>query len=68
MALPSLVDIAIEDGNHFTVCGDIHGQVDCFYLRIYLLLVFFQTVYTVHLILVFRKLLVIKICYVVIIS
>lgn len=26
-ALPSLVDINIPDGNHFTVCGDVHGQV-----------------------------------------
>lgn len=25
-ALPSLVDINIPDGNHFTVCGDVHGQ------------------------------------------
>ncbi|KAJ0113790.1 hypothetical protein Patl1_02634 [Pistacia atlantica] len=25
-ALPSLVDINIPDDNHFTVCGDIHGQ------------------------------------------
>ncbi|KAJ4730331.1 Serine/threonine protein phosphatase [Melia azedarach] len=25
-ALPSLVDIDIPDGNHFTVCGDVHGQ------------------------------------------
>ena len=26
-ALPSLVDINIPDGKHFTVCGDVHGQV-----------------------------------------
>lgn len=26
-ALPSLVDIHVPDGNHFTVCGDVHGQV-----------------------------------------
>ncbi|KAB1209746.1 Serine/threonine-protein phosphatase 5 [Morella rubra] len=25
-ALPSLVDIIVPDGNHFTVCGDVHGQ------------------------------------------
>lgn len=25
-ALPSLVDIDIPDGKHFTVCGDVHGQ------------------------------------------
>ncbi|XP_047331501.1 serine/threonine-protein phosphatase 5-like isoform X2 [Impatiens glandulifera] len=25
-ALPSLVDIHIPDGKHFTVCGDVHGQ------------------------------------------
>ncbi|KAM7503006.1 hypothetical protein LguiB_001910 [Lonicera macranthoides] len=25
-ALPSLVDIKIPDGKHFTVCGDVHGQ------------------------------------------
>uniref|UniRef100_A0A2P2KHW9 Serine/threonine-protein phosphatase 5 n=1 Tax=Rhizophora mucronata TaxID=61149 RepID=A0A2P2KHW9_RHIMU len=25
-ALPSLVDINISDGKHFTVCGDVHGQ------------------------------------------
>ncbi|XP_058100981.1 serine/threonine-protein phosphatase 5 [Magnolia sinica] len=25
-ALPSLVDITVPVGNHFTVCGDIHGQ------------------------------------------
>ncbi|XP_041005270.1 serine/threonine-protein phosphatase 5 isoform X3 [Juglans microcarpa x Juglans regia] len=24
--LPSLVDISVPDGNHFTVCGDVHGQ------------------------------------------
>ncbi|KAK9152530.1 hypothetical protein Sjap_000010 [Stephania japonica] len=24
--LPSLVDVNITDGNHFTVCGDVHGQ------------------------------------------
>lgn len=26
-ALPSLVDINIPNGKHFTVCGDVHGQV-----------------------------------------
>lgn len=25
-AMPSLVDIIIPDGQHFTVCGDVHGQ------------------------------------------
>ncbi|KAJ7960702.1 Serine/threonine-protein phosphatase [Quillaja saponaria] len=25
-ALPSLVDIKVLDGKHFTVCGDVHGQ------------------------------------------
>lgn len=25
-SLPSLVDITIPDGKHFTVCGDVHGQ------------------------------------------
>ncbi|EXB44791.1 Serine/threonine-protein phosphatase 5 [Morus notabilis] len=25
-ALPSLVDITVPEGNHFTVCGDVHGQ------------------------------------------
>ncbi|XP_047335066.1 serine/threonine-protein phosphatase 5-like [Impatiens glandulifera] len=25
-ALPSLVDINVPDGKHFTVCGDVHGQ------------------------------------------
>ncbi|ONI17603.1 hypothetical protein PRUPE_3G168900 [Prunus persica] len=25
-ALPSLVDINVPKGNHFTVCGDVHGQ------------------------------------------
>ncbi|KAF5732475.1 serine/threonine-protein phosphatase 5 isoform X1 [Tripterygium wilfordii] len=25
-ALPSLVDINVNAGNHFTVCGDVHGQ------------------------------------------
>ncbi|KAL3638278.1 Serine/threonine-protein phosphatase 5 [Castilleja foliolosa] len=24
--LPSLVDIKVPDGKHFTVCGDVHGQ------------------------------------------
>lgn len=27
MALPSLVDINVPEGKHFTVCGDVHGQV-----------------------------------------
>ncbi|KAK8923956.1 Serine/threonine-protein phosphatase 5 [Platanthera zijinensis] len=26
-AMSSLVDITIPDGHHFTVCGDVHGQV-----------------------------------------
>ncbi|KAI0522549.1 hypothetical protein KFK09_004929 [Dendrobium nobile] len=26
-AMPSLVDITVLDGHHFTVCGDVHGQV-----------------------------------------
>jgi serine/threonine-protein phosphatase 5 len=25
-SLPSLVDITVEDGKKFTICGDIHGQ------------------------------------------
>ncbi|CAN6483498.1 unnamed protein product [Victoria cruziana] len=25
-ALPTLVDITVPDGHHFTVCGDVHGQ------------------------------------------
>lgn len=25
-ALPSLVDVTVPDGKHFTVCGDVHGQ------------------------------------------
>ncbi|KAL0739897.1 hypothetical protein Bca4012_081410 [Brassica carinata] len=25
-ALPSLVDISVPNGKHFTVCGDVHGQ------------------------------------------
>ncbi|KAL0923958.1 hypothetical protein M5K25_004746 [Dendrobium thyrsiflorum] len=25
-AMPSLVDITVSDGHHFTVCGDVHGQ------------------------------------------
>jgi serine/threonine-protein phosphatase 5 len=29
-ALPSLVEINVPDGNHFTVCGDVHGQVVTF--------------------------------------
>lgn len=28
-AMPSLVDITVSDGDHFTVCGDVHGQVRC---------------------------------------
>lgn len=31
-AMPSLVDITVRDGDHFTVCGDIHGQVGIFLL------------------------------------
>ena len=30
-AMPSLVDINIAKGNHFTVCGDVHGQVIHFF-------------------------------------
>ncbi|KAJ0790794.1 Serine/threonine-protein phosphatase 5 [Helianthus annuus] len=26
MALPSLVDVNVPNGKHFTVCGDVHGQ------------------------------------------
>lgn len=26
LAMPSLVDIAVPDGAHLTVCGDVHGQ------------------------------------------
>lgn len=26
-SLPSLVDIEVPQGKHFTVCGDVHGQV-----------------------------------------
>ncbi|XP_024003941.1 serine/threonine-protein phosphatase 5 isoform X2 [Eutrema salsugineum] len=26
LALPSLVDINVPNGKHFTVCGDVHGQ------------------------------------------
>ncbi|KAG9132064.1 hypothetical protein Leryth_022507 [Lithospermum erythrorhizon] len=26
LAMPSLVDINVPDGKHFTVCGDVHGQ------------------------------------------
>lgn len=25
-SLPSLVDVTVPDGEHFTVCGDVHGQ------------------------------------------
>ncbi|XP_077226948.1 serine/threonine-protein phosphatase 5-like [Tasmannia lanceolata] len=25
-AMPSLVDITVSNGHHFTVCGDVHGQ------------------------------------------
>lgn len=25
-ALPTLIEIPVEKGNHFTVCGDVHGQ------------------------------------------
>ncbi|KAM0053340.1 Serine/threonine-protein phosphatase 5 [Helianthus debilis subsp. tardiflorus] len=28
MALPSLVDVNKPDGKHFTVCGDVHGQLN----------------------------------------
>lgn len=30
--LPSLVDINVPNGNHFTVCGDVHGQVITLYV------------------------------------
>lgn len=33
-ALPSLVDIDIPNGKHFTVCGDVHGQVATYFLNI----------------------------------
>jgi len=26
-AVPSLVDVNVPNGCHFTVCGDVHGQV-----------------------------------------
>lgn len=26
-AMPSLVDVDVPNGGHFTVCGDVHGQV-----------------------------------------
>lgn len=26
---PTLMDIPVPDGTHFTVCGDVHGQVRC---------------------------------------
>ena len=26
-ATPTLMDIPVPDGTHFTVCGDVHGQV-----------------------------------------
>ncbi|KAG8383874.1 hypothetical protein BUALT_Bualt04G0059000 [Buddleja alternifolia] len=26
LALPSLVDITVPNGKHFTICGDVHGQ------------------------------------------
>jgi serine/threonine-protein phosphatase 5 len=26
-SVPSLVDVNVPDGCHFTVCGDVHGQV-----------------------------------------
>jgi hypothetical protein len=28
-ATPTLMDIPVPDGTHFTVCGDVHGQVRC---------------------------------------
>lgn len=31
-ALPSLVDINVPHGKHFTVCGDVHGQVIFLYI------------------------------------
>lgn len=30
-ALPSLVDVTVPNGKHFTVCGDVHGQVISLY-------------------------------------
>lgn len=26
-SMPSLVDVNVPDSGHFTVCGDVHGQV-----------------------------------------
>lgn len=26
-SMPSLVDVDVPNGGHFTVCGDVHGQV-----------------------------------------
>jgi serine/threonine-protein phosphatase 5 len=26
-AMPSLVDVTVPDSHHFTICGDVHGQV-----------------------------------------
>lgn len=34
--LPSLVDINVPNGKHFTVCGDVHGQVITLYASIFL--------------------------------
>jgi hypothetical protein len=30
-SVPSLVDVNVPDGSHFTVCGDVHGQVFKFF-------------------------------------
>ncbi|KAK1303372.1 Serine/threonine-protein phosphatase 5 [Acorus calamus] len=38
-ALPSLVDINVTDGKHFTVCGDVHGQVNMFYILVLFVLI-----------------------------
>jgi hypothetical protein len=29
-SMPSLVDVDVPNGGHFTVCGDVHGQVFMF--------------------------------------
>ncbi|RWW24992.1 hypothetical protein BHE74_00043685 [Ensete ventricosum] len=43
-AMPSLVDISVPNGDHFTVCGDVHGQswLSCYiYLVVFFALVQF---------------------------
>lgn len=34
-AMPSLVDITVPNGEYFTVCGDVHGQVGIFSLFLF---------------------------------